>query len=111
MLDDELQEIADRQVESKYLKGAYLTLGVLILYGIVTYFAFDSFYAGHSLLWSRFLILTSYGLMGLSIIAAIMVLRTSFKCIKTSRSARNYIAIGISIFVLFIIAIDIMSRL
>lgn len=111
MLDNELQEIADRQVESNNLKRAYLSLGALLLYGMVTFLAFDSFSSAHGLLWSKFLILSSYGLMGLTIVFAILAFWTSFKSIKLSKSRRNYVAMGISIFVLFIIAIDVMSRL
>ena len=111
MTDKEFQEITAKMTSKKNFRKSLISLGLLILSGPIFFFSFDSFYPGHSSVVSWALIILFYVLISLAAILAILTLVNSFITLKTTKDSKNYIAIGISILVLFAVAKEILQQL
>ena len=111
MTDKEFQGITAKMTLKRNLRKSLISLGLFILSGSIFFFAADSFFLGHSKIVSWTLIILFYGLMLLSAILAVLTIVNSFSTLKTTKDSKNYIAIGISILVLLVVANEILQRL
>jgi len=72
--------------------------------------AMNSFSVGHSNLLSWFLVISHYFFMIVAAIVAIIAFKRSLAAVKTFKSNKNYVAIGICVLVLAAVGNEILER-
>lgn len=110
MFEEELLEIENKKKATLNLKWAFAGLLFLTLSGIIFLIAMNSFNVGHSNLFSWFLVISHYLLMIVAAIVAMIALKKSLNAVKTFKSNKNYVAIGICILVLAAVGNELLQR-
>jgi hypothetical protein len=111
MFEDELIKIENRKKATKNFRLSVVALGLLFLSGLVYFTAIKSFSSPQNRLLSWLLVLLVYALALSSGVVGIMVFKSSIASLYTFRNYKNYIALGLSVFVLVFLANEILRRL
>ena len=111
MFEKELIEIANAKRATRNLRYALIAVGLLIFAGLIMFLIIDSLAPMHNRILTWFLVLVYYGLLAASAIIAIIAFKWSQVGIRTYKNYRNFIALGLSIFVLVMVANEIFQRL
>jgi len=111
MLEEELQELNEKNRSIRNLKTSLFSLGLLILSGFIFYIFIDSIHPGLNVIFLWSLLVLFYGSMILAGVVAIVALRRTITSLKTYACSRNYFALIISILVLLDICNEIYRRL
>jgi hypothetical protein len=106
MLEEELQDVADKALPKKNLRISLMSLCILLLSGFAYFQALDSFSPRRGtfipLLWALF----HYLFEAIAFAFAVLSLRGSLRSLRTTKDARNYIALAFSILIALIVLYD-----
>lgn len=110
LLTDEAQELLNKKNSKKNLIISLVSVGLLILSALAYMLALDSFSVKNDRTYIQVLILLFYGLMVLAGIVALVSFKRSLSAMQKSKEKGNYIALVISIFVVMLVANEILKR-
>ncbi len=108
--DQDLKELEEKRKSGKNLMMSLFSAGLLILASVAFFLSIDSGYSGNGRI--LYLILTvSFNLLtAATAVTAVLALKKSLTVLKASSHSSHYIASGISILVLLLIAYEILQR-